>query len=70
MKITLDIKNMDNVGEFTTERMARYKEIFEVLVEKGCLDGVKGGRTIIHFVALGTFMQVSLDYSPWRRRKV
>lgn len=69
MKIELDIKNMDNVGEFTPARLARYKEIFEVLIEKGCLDGVKGGRAMIHFDALGTFMQVSLDYSPWRRRK-
>lgn len=69
MKIELDIKNMDNVGEFTPERLAKYEEIFGVLIEKGCLDGVRGGRASIHFDSLGTFMQVSLDYSPWRRRK-
>ena len=71
MKIDLnfDIKNIENVGELTSERRAKYKEIFEVLIEKGCLDGVRGGRSIIHFDALGNFMQVSLDYTPWRRRK-
>lgn len=69
MKITLDIKSMENVGEFTDERLSRYKEIFEVLVEKGCLDGVRGGRVSIHFDADGRFMMVNLDYSPWRRRK-
>lgn len=69
MKIVLDIKSMDNVGEFTPERLSRYEEIFNVLIEKGCLDGVRGGRASIHFDADGRFMMVNLDYSPWRRRK-
>ena len=69
MKITLDIKNMDNVGAFTPERLAKYEEIVSVLIEKGCLDGVRGGKAIIHFDPNGVFQAVQLDYSPWRRRK-
>lgn len=69
MKITLDIKSMDNVGEFTPQRLTRYEEIFNVLIEKGCLDGVRGGRVMIHFDPNGIFQAVQLDYSPWRRRK-
>lgn len=69
MKIELDIKSMDNIGEFTKERLERYTEIFTVLIEKGALDGVRGGKAIIHFDPLGIFQAVQLDYSPWRRRK-
>lgn len=48
--------------------MEKYTEILTVLIEKGALDGVKGGKTILHWDAEGTFMGVSLDYFPWRRR--
>ncbi len=54
----------------TTEQMQKYTEILSVLISKGCLDGVRGGSSIIHFDANGIFQGVQLDYWPWRRRKV
>lgn len=55
---------------FTTqERIDKYVEIFTILIEKGALDGVKGGSAIIHFDSDGVFQGVELDYWPWRRRK-
>ena len=68
MKITLDIKNMENI-HFTPERKQVYEEVIEALVSSGGLDGVKGGQTIIHFDATGVFMGVQLSYWPWKRRK-
>lgn len=68
MKITLDIKNMENV-HFTPERTKVYEEIIGAVVESGGLDGVKGGQTILHFDAIGQFMGVQLSYWPWKRRK-
>ena len=53
----------------TDERLAKYIEIFTILIEKGALDGIKGGSAIIHFDSNGTFVGVELDYWPWRRRK-
>lgn len=52
------------------EQMEKYTEIFTVLLAKGALDGVRGGKTILHFDGEGRFMGVQLDYMPWRRRKV
>ena len=55
---------------FTTqERIDKYVEIFTILIEKGALDGIKGGSAIIHFDSEGVFQGVELDYWPWRRRK-
>jgi len=68
MKITLDIKNMQNC-EFTPERLKMYEEIITALVSSGGFDGVKGGQTILHFDANGIFMGVQLSYWPWKRRK-
>lgn len=68
MKITLDIKNMENVN-FTPERLKLYEEIITALISSGGFDGVKGGQTIIHFDAIGQFMGVQLQYWPYRRRK-
>ena len=68
MKIVLDIKSLDNVGDLTPEKLAKFVEIFEVLIEKGALTGIKGGCVKIHFSAEGMFMGVELDYWPWRRR--
>ena len=53
----------------TDERMAKYVEIFTVLIEKGALDGIRGGSAIIHFDSDGIFQGVELDYWPWRRRR-
>ena len=55
---------------FTTqERIDKYVEIFTILIEKGALDGIKGGSAIIHFDSEGVFQGVELDYWPWRRRR-
>jgi hypothetical protein len=67
MKITLDIKNMENAN-FTPERLRMYEEIITALISSGGFDGVKGGQTIIHFDALGIFQGVQLSYWPYRRR--
>ncbi len=62
--------NIDlNVAEASQEQIARYKEIFEVLIDKGALDGVRGGNAIIHFDSNCIFQGVELVYWPWRRRK-
>lgn len=69
MKLTLDIRNLDNVGDVAQSDILRITEIIEALVTTGGLTGVKGGKTIIHFDSDGTFQMVQLDYAPWRRRK-
>lgn len=51
------------------EELERYTEIFTALISSGGLTGVKGGQTIIHFDADGSFMGIQLSYWPWRRRK-
>ena len=53
----------------TDERLAKYIEIFTILIEKGALDGIRGGSAIIHFDSDGIFQGVELDYWPWRRRR-
>lgn len=68
--ITITIKNNENVGTLTREQLNAIEEIVGALVTSGGLTGVKGGKTIIHFDSIGTFMGVQLDYFPWRRRKV
>lgn len=53
----------------SSEQIEKYKQIFSVLIEKGALDGVRGGQAIIHFDADTNFMGVQLSYWPWKRRK-
>jgi len=53
----------------TPDEIVKYTEILTILLEKGALDGVKGGSTILHFDGQGIFQGVELDYWPWRRRK-
>lgn len=65
MKITLDIKNVENLQG----NISKYEEIFMGLISSGGLDGVKGGKTIIHFDNDANFMGIQLDYWPWKRRK-
>lgn len=55
--------------EATKEEAERYHEIISAMLRCGALSGVKGGKTILHFDALGIFQGVELDYWPWRRRK-
>ena len=56
------------IQDYDQDTIERYKEIFGALIRSGGLTGVKGGKTIIHFDAEGTFQGIELDYWPWRRR--
>lgn len=49
--------------------LEKFEEIFRILIEKGALSGVKGGKTIIHFDGNGEFMGISFEYWPYRKRK-
>ena len=68
-ELTIKITNRDNVGTVTTEQAVNIQEIVSALIQSGGLTGVKGGKTILHFDANGSFMGVELDYWPYRRRK-
>ena len=68
MKIELEIRNIENLGEFTKEKKEKIEEIFTALISSGGLTGVKGGQTIIHFDANGVFQKVELKYFPWVRK--
>lgn len=70
MKLELDIKNLENVGDLTPEKITKMVEIFEALVVSGGLTGVKSGRTILHFDNEATFQGIELVYFPWKRRKM
>lgn len=65
MELKLQIANTENMRQ----NLVKYQEILEALITSGGLDGVKGGKTILHFDAEGLFMGVQLDYFPWRRKK-
>jgi hypothetical protein len=69
MKITLDIKNLDNIGDVSQLDIKKFSDIFSILVEKGALTGVRGGCAKLHFDGDGNFMGVELDYWPYRKRK-
>lgn len=69
MILELTIKNTENVGHIDAIKKQRIQEIVEALITSGGLTGVKGGKTILHFDADGTFQGIELDYYPWRRRK-
>lgn len=69
-KLTLNITNTENVGNLSPEQVRNIEEIVTALIISGGLTGVKGGKTMIHFDATGTFMGIELDYWPWRRRKL
>lgn len=53
----------------TLEEIRKIEEIFQVLLLKGALLGVKNGSTNIHFDKDGTFQGIQYDYWPWRKRK-
>ena len=56
--------------DFDLTKVEQTRQIFNALITSGGLTGVKGGKTIIHFDAEGTFQGVELNYWPWRKRKV
>lgn len=59
MKIKLEIEGA------SPEQMERYTRVLFALVRVGGLDGVKRGRTVIHWNAEGNFAGIQLDYMPW-----
>jgi len=63
MKIEIKIEGA------TREQLIKYTEILTILLDKGALDGVKGGQTILHWDSEGKFQGVQLSYWPWRKRK-
>ena len=63
MKIDIKIEGA------TREQLIKYTEILTILLDKGALDGVKGGQTILHWDSEGKFQGVQLSYWPWRKRK-
>ncbi len=69
MKLELNIKNTENIGEVDRDKLNKIQEIVEALVVSGGLTGVKGGKTLIHFDGDGTFQGIELDYWPFRKRK-
>ena len=48
------------------EQITKYEKIFRILIDKGALDGIKGGKTIIHFDGIGKFRGISFDYFVWK----
>jgi hypothetical protein len=52
------------------ERITKYEKIFRILIEKGALDGVKGGSSNIHFDGDGLFQGVQLNYWPYKEGRV
>lgn len=64
MKIELKIEGASE------EQMIKYQRIIYALLRVGGLDGVKRGRTVIHFNAEGGFAGIQLDYMPWVERGI
>ena len=67
--MNIEIKNTENIGEWTQEKQQKIEEIIKALISSGGLTGVKGGKTIIHFDGDGIFQGIELAYWPWRKRK-
>lgn len=70
MKIELNIKNTENIGDLTPSRIKHYEDIVTAVISSGALDGIRGGKAILHFDASGVFQGVQLEYWPWRRKKI
>ena len=52
---------VDNV--YQADEIAK---IFKLLVEKGALQGVRGGSTSIHFDKNAKFQSISFNYIAWK----
>ena len=50
------------------EQMINYQRVLFALIKVGGLDGVKRGRTVIHWNAEGKFSGIQLDYMPWTEK--
>lgn len=51
------------------EQIEKYAEIFNVLLMKGALDGMRNGGATIHFGPQCEFVGVEMKYWPWRKRE-
>ena len=69
MRITLDIKNTENITELSESDIRDIEQMVGAILQVGGFTGVRGGRTILHFDHNGTFQRVELSYIPWVRRK-
>lgn len=49
-------------------QLKNYRWILFALLKSGGLDGVKRGRTILHFNSEGGFEGIQFDYWPWKER--
>jgi hypothetical protein len=65
--IIIEIEGQDQYE--LEEKITKYELIFRLLIEKGALDGVKGGSANIHFGSQGEFMGIELSYWPYKVRK-
>mgnify|MGYP001314908373 CR=1 FL=1 len=69
MKIEIDVKNIENSGPLSEEKIERYQEIITSLIETGSLDNIKGGSVELHFDPNGIFQGTQQHFFAWRRRK-
>lgn len=70
MKFTIELTNLENVGEIDEVTKRSFEHIFTALIQSGGLSGVKSGKTILHFDKFGTFRGIQLDYWPWEKRSL
>jgi len=57
------------IEDYSDEDLQEFTDIFELLINKGALTGIRGGQAILHFDAEANFQGVELKYWPWRKRK-
>ena len=50
----------------TAHQADEIAKIFKLPIEKGALQGVRGGSTGIHFDGEGKFRTISLNYVVWK----
>ena len=68
MKAEIIIEVKDDNQYILQDRIEKYEKIFRLLIEKGALDGVRGGSTNIHFDDKGNFKGIEFKYFTWRER--
>ena len=70
MKGTIIIEIEDDSQWDLQDRLTKYEKIFRLLIDKGALDGVRGGSANLHFNGEGQFAGLELNYWPWKEKKV
>ena len=65
MKIQIELDVLD---EYHDKDFDEFAKIFELLINKGALTGIKGGKAMLHFDGDGIFRGLELDYWPWKKR--